>query len=253
MNMLRIHIICLFLLAMITACQGGVANPSSHLVYYVQEGDSIESIAQKYEIPPEAILIVNDIKDPGSIAEGQPLHIPENKAEDDPKTPSQAQTPTPMPSEVTRQVEAENPTFETPSFLMSQHRYDGARQELNRQLRQDSADSEAYYQMIQSFVLEVKWAMTLEPEKRTEIITKMMYWQDYLGLICQLSESYIVFFGPTDTHFETMSELNQIAISSLHGAPCEQQAMDEFDAEVFAERLAPFADFSDQVDTVTFE
>lgn len=46
------------------------------LPYYVQEGDTLSDIAQRYGVPLDKLIEVNDLKDPNRLSVGQKLWIP---------------------------------------------------------------------------------------------------------------------------------------------------------------------------------
>jgi len=47
------------------------------LIYVVKQGDTLYSIAKKYDLTPEAILLFNHIQDPTAIYVGQVLYLTE--------------------------------------------------------------------------------------------------------------------------------------------------------------------------------
>jgi LysM repeat protein len=63
-----------------TSGSAGVATPSpsasGQVIYVVQRGDSLTSIAAKYGVTAQAIAAANDLKDPNHIEPGQKLIIP---------------------------------------------------------------------------------------------------------------------------------------------------------------------------------
>ncbi len=50
-------------------------------LYVIQENDTLSSIAEKYNINPTSILIINNIS-PKNIRKGFVLYIPQNKKDD---------------------------------------------------------------------------------------------------------------------------------------------------------------------------
>ncbi|MFR3482626.1 MAG: LysM peptidoglycan-binding domain-containing protein, partial [Clostridia bacterium] len=45
-------------------------------IYVVQPGDTVYNIAQKFDVPVEGIVILNDLENPSQIQVGQQLRIP---------------------------------------------------------------------------------------------------------------------------------------------------------------------------------
>jgi LysM repeat protein len=68
--------------------------PGSKIEYVIRQGDSLQTIASKFNSTAEAIAKENKITDPNAIQAGQKLVIPVNIAT---PTPSPTMTPTPLP------------------------------------------------------------------------------------------------------------------------------------------------------------
>ena len=85
-----------------TVTQAPLPTPTLELVeYIVQEGDTVGSIADQFEISIEAIVYVNQLSDPNSISVGQTLYIPVGGLVIPTETtipPTQVASPTPRPS-----------------------------------------------------------------------------------------------------------------------------------------------------------
>ena len=85
-----------------TATQAPLPTPTLELVeYIVQEGDTVGSIADQFEISIEAIVYVNQLSNPDSISVGQTLKIPVGGLVIPTETtipPTLVASPTPRPS-----------------------------------------------------------------------------------------------------------------------------------------------------------
>ena len=68
--------------------------PGSKIEYVVRQGDSLQTIASKFNSTAEAIAKENDITDPNSIQAGQKIVVPVNIAT---PTPTWTNSPTPAP------------------------------------------------------------------------------------------------------------------------------------------------------------
>lgn len=52
------------------------ANPGGWLDYTVQPGDLLSTVAQRFGVTPEAILAINTLPNPNSLAVGLTIRIP---------------------------------------------------------------------------------------------------------------------------------------------------------------------------------
>ena len=68
--------------------------PGEEIVYVVQPGDNLESIAAKFNSTAEAIAEANEIEDPNEIGVGQELIVPVNIATPTPTSVQDTDTPT---------------------------------------------------------------------------------------------------------------------------------------------------------------
>ena len=68
--------------------------PGQKIVYVVQPGDNLESIAAKFNSTAEAIAEENEIEDPNAIGVGQELIVPVNIATPTPTSVQDTDTPT---------------------------------------------------------------------------------------------------------------------------------------------------------------
>ena len=68
--------------------------PGEKIVYVVQPGDNLESIAAKFNSTAEAIAEENEIEDPNAIGVGQELIVPVNIATPTPTSVQDTDTPT---------------------------------------------------------------------------------------------------------------------------------------------------------------
>ena len=68
--------------------------PGEKIVYVVQPGDNLESIAAKFNSTAEAIAEENEIEDPNAIGVGQELIVPVNIATPTPTSVQDTNTPT---------------------------------------------------------------------------------------------------------------------------------------------------------------
>lgn len=84
---------------LMVACAPPNPEPENQLIYYVQEGDTIKSIADKYDISESELRLANDLPPDKPVGRGQPLIIPvtSNKARNTAR-------PTAAPLEVQEQI-----------------------------------------------------------------------------------------------------------------------------------------------------
>lgn len=137
--------------------------------------------------------------------------------------------------------------------LLNQNDYEEAGRELARLQKKYRASSEVYYRAIKALALEVKWATTLQGQERVQVMNRLMYSEDYLGLICASSKAYLDLFASSDKHFKTVRALHDIAKTSLNRAQCKQRPRRELVTEEFVSRLEPFANFIKKLEALTFE
>lgn len=128
--------------------------------------------------------------------------------------------------------------------LISDNQFDEAWKVLIELQISFPSSHELYYRAITLPVWELKWAAKLPGgDERTRIMTKAIQWQDYLGLVCELSSAYINLFGQKAQHYVTVSKLHELSLAALDGAPCEHRPLSSFDGDEFKARLPRLSAF----------
>lgn len=98
-NRLSLVSLVWILAILMVACASPNPEPESQLTYYVQEGDTVESIADKYDTSESELRLANGLPPDEPVERGQPLIIPAPSN----RTRSTAR-PTGAPSEVPEQI-----------------------------------------------------------------------------------------------------------------------------------------------------
>lgn len=254
-----VPLVCV-LVVLATACASPDPEPqASQLTYYVQEGDTVESIADKYDISEPELRSANGLSSDESVAPKQSLLIPLSV-----NKPQATARPTAQPIQTISSLHA--PTSEEPlptleqkfvldsmdpprselegvDSLLRESQFATAQSETGKLLESYPLSAELYYRLIKALTLETRLITSGDlPERANNII----YWDDHLGLICELSEAYVGLFGSySESYTVTISELHEHAQTSLEseGQPCKRQPTREFNANTLALRYQTFAVF----------